>query len=295
LILLSIAHASNPAYMNGVGHPISLDEQESRRLSGMAHGTLRDALGHLEEFNSGQHRWTNLGSNGDVKLFSQNVGASLPMFLGQLTASSSCSASVADLTAVILSDACRRFWDPSYLASHVLCACGDSRSAVLCTEQKGSPVSAAALWTNVCTARHVRKEQGERITYAATSVPSDFRKEHQRTLSTWGRDKKELITNIWAMDVLRTQDQVQFSFMLLSEASSFLLPNFMLKQVLASWLGVCVNSVWRMSTSGMTPKGSICLAPITDEDDTEMIMLGSRQLPVSGPVIIQLASENGSG
>ncbi|CAE7701800.1 psuG [Symbiodinium sp. CCMP2456] len=259
----------------------------------MANDTLRDALRHLEGFNSGQHGWTNLGSNGDVKLISQNVtGANLPMFLGQLTASSACS--VADLTAVILSDACRRFWDPSYLASHVLCTCGDSRSAVLCTEQKGSPISAEALWTNVCTARHVRKEQGERITYAATSVPADFRKQHRETLSTWGVDKKELITKIWAMDVLRTNDQVQLSFLLLSEASSFHLPNFMLKQVLASWLGVCVNSVWRMSTSGMTPKGSICLAPVTDED-TETIMLGSRQLTVSGPVIIQLASDNGSG
>ncbi|OLP95003.1 Pseudouridine-5'-phosphate glycosidase [Symbiodinium microadriaticum] len=206
-ILLSIAHVSNPVYMNGVGHAISLDEEESRRLSGMANDTLRDALGHLEGFSSGQHGWTNLGCNGDVKLFSQNVGASLPMFLGQLTASSACS--VADLTAVILSDACRRFWDPSYFTSHVLCTCGDSRSAVLCTEQKGSPVSAEALWTNVCTARHVRKEQGERITYAATSVPTDFRNEHRRTLSTWGVDKKELITKIWAMDVLRTNDQVR--------------------------------------------------------------------------------------
>ena len=281
--------------MNGVDHAIHLDEEESHRLSGLANEALNDALSHLDRFSSGHgsNGWTECGSDGDVRLFSQNVGASLPMFLGQLTADSQCS--VADLTAVLLSDACRRFWDPSYLASHLLGTCGENnRCAVLCTEQKGSPVSGEAMWTHVCTARHVSREHGERITYAATSVPGDFRRKHQGTLAAWG-DKKELITKMWAMDVLRTTDQVQFSFLLQSEASSFRLPNFMLKQVLASWLGVCVKSIWRMASSGMIPKGGVCLVRAHHENASETLVLGSRQLSVSGPVIIQVASENGRG
>ena len=277
--------------MNGDA-PIRLDEDESGELPKLANGALKDALGLVDSFS--KEGWNDCGCDGDVRLHSKHVGANLPMFLGQLRVPQA-QASLAEIAAVLLSDACRQFWDPSYLTSHLLCTCGEgNRCAVLCTEQRPSPVSSEALWTNVCTARYACEERAERLTYAATSVPSAFRKRHEATIGTWGEYKKELITKIWAIDVQHTVDEVQVSFLLLTEASSFRLPNFMLKQVLASWLGVCVKSIWRMASSGMTPKRNVCLTSAAD-DETETIVLNSRQLKVSGAAIIQLASENGRG
>ena len=224
--------------MNGEDSLVRLTKEESCGLFELANKVVLEASGHVDRFCSGRTGWTECGCEGDVQLFSMNVGESLPMFLGQLRT----PGNVADLTAVLLSDACRQFWDPSYLTSHLLCSC-EGTSAVLCLEQKASPVSAEALWTNVCTARYTRREQDERMTYIATSVPSTFRSQYHRALSTWG-EKKELITKMWAMDVLRPVDaaeQVTLSFLLQTEASCFRLPNFMLKQVLASYWQFALN------------------------------------------------------
>eukprot|EP00435_Cladocopium_sp_Y103_P041690 s3508_g11.t1 len=113
-------------------------------------------------------------------------------------------------------------------------------------------------------------------------------------------------TQLWAMDI------VKVSFTLHTEATSFRLPNFMLlgkvegcpdalelKQILASWVGLCVTSLWRMAASKVAPKGAVSVVDSEDSEvdhgDVVMAVAGT-PLTFAKPLILSLGEwlSNGS-
>ncbi|CAK9033345.1 unnamed protein product [Durusdinium trenchii] len=183
--------------------------------------------------------WTPLQSSGEVRLFTSPVSGPLPFFRGCLERSAA-TVELADLVRVLVSDSCRRFWDPSYAFSQLLGH--QDTMALLCTRQKASPVASESVWVNACTSNM----SAERFTYAATSIEDA---DVGQSMPAAHAGLTRLATRLWAIDVRKKEDHWELSFVLHTAATSFRLPNFMLKPLLASWISSCLVSIWRMASA----------------------------------------------
>eukprot|EP00438_Fugacium_kawagutii_P021267 Skav220188 [mRNA] locus=scaffold1074:164941:169255:- [translate_table: standard] len=130
----------------------------------LAEDALNEALAAAEQ------TWTPWNKEGDVQVSTCSVpSAALPMFRGQMQRTDA-KLHLADVVKVLLSDSCRRFWDPSYAESRLLYDGASTGGwAVLCTKQKASPVASESTWVHVSSCRCSQR----RVTYVASSLPEE--------------------------------------------------------------------------------------------------------------------------
>ena len=222
----------------------------------------------LKEAREG-HQWTAAGQEGEVRLNTCAMPGALPMVRGQVRL----EAPLGDLAAVLLSDGCRRFWDPSHEESQLLQRLDGC--AVLCALQRASPVSKAAAWVHVAAARH----DAGRLTYACADAEGPVPLERARSS-----------TRLWAVDAVRCGSAWEVSLILHTAAKTIRLPSFLLRPLLSSWVALCLSSLCRMAFSRALPKGPVC--PVCSPGTQVLLELDGRQLQLAEPVILTSMPEN---
>ncbi|CAK9033004.1 unnamed protein product [Durusdinium trenchii] len=153
--------------------------------------------------------------------------------------------------------------------------------ALLCTRQKASPVASESVWVNACTSNM----SAERFTYAATSIEDA---DVGQSMPAAHAGLTRLATRLWAIDVRKKEDHWELSFVLHTAATSFRLPNFMLKPLLASWISSCLVSIWRMASAQVAPKGPVCLIAARESEpkaEGTPVDVAGRMLSFAGPRI----------
>ena len=65
-----------------------------------------------------------------------------------------------------------------------------------------------------------------------------------------------------------------------------------LKQILASWVGLCVTSLWRMAASKVAPKGPVSVVDSEDLSDDlselEVVVVAGMPLSFAKPLILEI-------
>lgn len=209
--------------------------------------------------------WVASEAEDGVQLYERAVpGASFPMYRSELAVPAGEARWISDFASIILSSACRRYYDQTYSRTAILEYCGPG-AALVSHFAKSTPVTPGTFWVAVCAVQRVPSgtRGEERVTLAMSRAPQVLADSYaeKAAQACQGEPLKHSSGQFYAVEVASLADgSVRLRMLLAMSRNLSWLPSFILKKFLAQQPVSTLSNIRRMAAAGVTPKRTIALS-----------------------------------